>query len=72
MAAQSGSMNMVGVLLNDSRDINSRNNEGQTPLHIWIESGVVDLVRILLIIGCEPDIADNNGITAIHVATLGG
>lgn len=37
-------------------DVNARNKRGQTPLHIAINRGYVDVCRVLLRLNCLPNL----------------
>ncbi|KAI3682737.1 hypothetical protein L1987_82937 [Smallanthus sonchifolius] len=45
---------------------------GQTPLHVGGTHGNVDVLRFLIALGCDPDVSDYNGWTALHCAANNG
>ena len=44
------------------------NNAEQTPLHVAVKEGNVDMVQLLLRYGADPNFLDANGNTPLHVA----
>lgn len=44
------------------------NDCGQFPLHLAVENGNEEFVRILLRFGANPNIADKNGVTPLHIS----
>lgn len=53
-------------------NVNARTNEGKTILHIAIEECTALMVNLVIAIGAEVDIPDNNGVYPIHLALLHG
>ena len=53
-------------------DVNTRNRSGITPLHLCAFAGDVRCVRLLLVLGANPNIADLDGWTPLHAAAVGG
>ncbi|XP_046643175.1 serine/threonine-protein phosphatase 6 regulatory ankyrin repeat subunit B-like [Daphnia pulicaria] len=58
------------ILENEQVDINSRGKYGRTALHHAIEARNVITVRYLLKKGADPNAADENGVTPLHVAAI--
>jgi ankyrin repeat protein len=56
------------ILENDQVDINSRNKNGWTALHRAIRASNVITLRYLLKKGADPNAADENGATPLHLA----
>lgn len=54
------------------QQINTRNNEGNTPLNVAIKQGNDALVRQLVQQGADPNIRDNEGNTPLNVAIKRG
>ncbi len=50
-------------------DVNAKNQAGVTPLHVMVVKGKPILVKLLLDAKADVNLADNNGITALHLAT---
>ena len=60
---------IVKYLLKTKRyDVNQKNEEGYTPLHMAAMKGVSSVVRSLLRQGADVLIQDNEGNTALHLA----
>lgn len=55
-------------LLKAGLDPNRSNQDGIFPLHIAVENGRVEEVRILLENGADPDVGDPNGVTPLHIS----
>ena len=66
-AARSGSHSVAKVLIESGADID-RKRSGDTPLHAAVENGRGPLITLLLQRGANPDIADGDGDTALHLA----
>jgi ankyrin repeat protein len=49
-------------------DINLRNDEGQTALHLALQHGSLDIMRLLLKNGANVDAPDMDGSTPLHQA----
>lgn len=58
------------ILLKAGGDINARSNSGETPL--LAAGGYDDMVEFLVQEGADLEIADNNGMTALHIAARDG
>jgi E3 ubiquitin-protein ligase mind-bomb len=52
----------------DSCDINARNKQKQTALHLGVQKGFHEVVRTLLILGAHPNLQDAEGSTPLHEA----
>ena len=69
-ACMERNINVVRQLLQDPtvrKDINSRNTQGLTPLHLASAKGDNEIVSALLTAGAEASAADSNGKTAVQV-----
>lgn len=47
---------MIEVLHRGSADLNARNKRRQTPLHIAVNKGHLQVVKTLLDFGCHPSL----------------
>ena len=45
-------------------DIDQQNAQGSTPLHIACREGLLEMVKVLVASGCNPDIRDDMGYNA--------
>ncbi|KAF5701144.1 ankyrin repeat-containing protein [Fusarium globosum] len=70
MAAWNAGPATLQVLLKAGGDINARSDSGETPL--LAAGGYDDLVEFLVQEGADLEIADNNGMTALHIAARDG
>ncbi|CAB0029330.1 unnamed protein product [Trichogramma brassicae] len=50
--------------------VDAQDNEGQTPLHEAMFNGNINLVEILMRRGANPNLADDNGYTPLHILCL--
>lgn len=53
-------------------DINARDANGQTALHIATNNGYINIIKGLMNAGASPNIKDNKGITSIDIAIASG
>ena len=61
----------IGKLLIEAGvDVNARNVEDRTPLHIASERSQVRLMELLLENGCDPDAQDLGGSAAVHILPM--
>jgi len=60
---------LIKILITNRLDINAKNNDGQTVLHVAVTAKQFDLVQELLDNGADPKIKDNNGITPFLLKT---
>lgn len=54
--------------LTNKLELNSRNKKRQTALHIAVNKGHVDVVKVLLKLGAHTNLQDSEGDTPIHDA----
>nr|CAB3221808.1 ankyrin giant isoform [Phallusia mammillata] len=70
-ASAKGDLQKVVALIQNGATL-AVNKHGRTPLHIASHRGFLDIVRVLLQYGCDPDLQDDNGDTPLHRAVNGG
>lgn len=69
LACEKGQKGVVTALLKTKKnEIDKRDNLGNTALHFACEKGNKDIVKLLLQNDAQVDIANNNGVTALHAA----
>ncbi|XP_065334532.1 uncharacterized protein LOC135935876 [Cloeon dipterum] len=68
LAAESGNVDLVKLLLENNADLTHADKVGRTPLHLAAESGNVDLVEWLLKNNADLTQMDMKGKNAIHYA----
>ncbi len=71
MAAACGGQHDVAMLLARGAEVNSRDNEGRSPLFLAAGHGQIECVRILLGAGAYPDARSKAGITPLREAKEG-
>jgi hypothetical protein len=64
--------NVARFLLVHGADVNARDNDHETPLHIAVRSGTIELVHVLLDHGASVGAKDKKGRTPLQVASLEG
>lgn len=67
-----GGQKTVERLVDAGADVNARNAQGRTALHVAANEGREGLVRYLLTRGAAPNLQDADGNTALHLAAAGG
>lgn len=67
-ATDTGSVDIIQVLLSFGADINLQDADGQTALHYASSCGHLDCIRLLLSHGASVEIVDNDGLDARAVA----
>ena len=65
-------LDLVEVLLEVGVDVNVRNTEEETPLHITSGRGNLEVSRFLIKRGADVNCCDNRGWTPLHAATRNG
>jgi cytohesin len=72
-AAQRGDVaNAAELLRGDSHLVSSKDDIGDTPLHLAARMGHMNMVELLLAHGASVNVKDNAGITPLHLAALDG
>lgn len=64
--AQDCTKNIESIINLLKIDINAQDIDGMTPLHYSIHRGCIHYARMLLSLGANPNIQDNQGRTALH------
>lgn len=67
-AAGEGNCDLVGLLIVARADINARNENGETALHVAAGNNHADMVMLLLQKGADVNACDNLGNTPLHKA----
>lgn len=70
-AAANGHIQLLGRVLRDGADVNSR-SAGTTALHSAVLSSQLDSVTILLTHGADMEVVNNDGWTPLHLAAITG
>jgi len=63
--------NIAKVLIEHGADVNARNHQGLTPLHMATTLGEVDVTKVLLENGADPNVTLQS-LTPLHVAAFAG
>lgn len=72
-AARSGHPDTAEQLLKDGSDVNARNGEGETPLHVAAKwGGHIEVARLLIAHKADLNARNNDGRTALWSAAAGG
>ncbi len=50
--------------------MNSRGAFGETPLHVAVDRGYLDIVKLLLERGADPNLQSNEGNTPLHLSVI--
>ncbi len=72
VAALTGRKDIVKVLLDNGAEVDTRADDGRTPLMLAAAKGDADLVAALLAVGAEPTLVDKSGATAAALAAAKG
>ncbi len=67
-----GELSKAKDFINKGADVNIKNGDGKTPLHIAVEKNYEDIVRLLLQKNADLNTKDNNGNTPLHIAVKNG
>jgi ankyrin repeat protein len=66
--AAEGHATLLAALADRGADLDAREHDGGTPLHIAAEYGHAECVTLLLDRGARVDLRNNNDATALHLA----
>lgn len=72
LATLYGHTSTAKLLLEQGADFESRNHQGQTPLHIAAQCGYSELVTLLLLHGADPNAIDIDGWSPLWAACFQG
>jgi ankyrin repeat protein len=72
VAALTGHKEIVKVLLDNGAEVDTRADDGRTPLMLAAAKGDADMVAALLAVGAEPTLVDKSGATAAALAAAKG
>ena len=72
VAAESGSVDLVGVVLEAGADVNGRSENGETALHAAGMQGSAGVATLLLEKGANPELANRDGERALYWAAATG
>jgi ankyrin repeat protein len=67
-----GKPEQVKKLISKGADVDSKNNDGNTPLHLAAIYGTPEIVANLISKGADVDSKNNNGNTPLHLAAIHG
>jgi len=70
LAAKYGYMEIIDILINHGASLDAKDPDGKTPLMTALHNHRYQSARLLLDMGADPDIIDNNGQTALHLVAL--
>ncbi len=71
MAVDSGNIDILRAMVEVNKDAKDHKDiEGQTLLHVACKKGLVDIVRLLLDLGCDANVTDINFHTPLIAAVL--
>jgi ankyrin repeat protein len=71
-AAESGSGEVMRLLIRGGANVNVKNTVGQTALHVAVEKNAPENVRLLLRSGADASIQDNDGQSGLILSTMAG
>ena len=66
MAIESGNVNLLSLLIKNGTDVNTRDEDGKTPLELVIESNKKHMASMLIKNGADVNMIDQNGKTLLH------
>jgi ankyrin repeat protein len=63
---------LTELLIELGADVEARDKDGQTPLHVASQAGPLDIARMLIEHGAEVSAQDKIGQTPLHLASQAG
>ncbi|KAK7074366.1 hypothetical protein SK128_009451 [Halocaridina rubra] len=69
-AARTGHSGIMKLLVDAGADINAKNQDGNTPLHLsaWYGNSHLNVIKLLLTAGASMEVTNLNGLTSPHIA----
>ena len=67
-----GPSQLTNVVLKFAKDINTKNKQGNTPLHFAVHKEKFDLVKVLLESGANTNAQNNDKVTPFHASIFKG
>lgn len=67
-----GDIDMVQKCISNKTNVNARDENGQSALHLAADKGFVECVNVLLQAGADVNAADISGISVLEAAVIGG
>jgi len=71
-SVKKGELSKVRDLIKRGANVNIKDKDGKTPLHIAVENNYEDIVKVLIQNNADVNIKDNNGNTPLHIAIMNG
>lgn len=67
-ATKLGFTEIAKLLIENGADVNKKDKENNTPLHIAVQNNSLELVKLLIEKGADVNATDKNGRTLLHIA----
>uniref|UniRef100_A0A8C8SWU2 Uncharacterized protein n=1 Tax=Pelusios castaneus TaxID=367368 RepID=A0A8C8SWU2_9SAUR len=71
-ACQRGNVDVAQQLLSHRANVNVKDKQSKTPLHLAAEKGDHTMVELLLSFNADPNAMDKEKKTPLHIAAIGG